>query len=146
MPPQTPRVTPEALSSLRRTSSPGGPPHFLLATESQLAYAARAVKKESTRTCFVLQGQCAGADVCPLSLVQAGATVYIKQLSTTPEVTDRLRELGFCERQKIKLLVRESSYICQVCNARVGISQKMAEAILVEAASAPPPRWALKQG
>jgi Fe2+ transport system protein FeoA len=58
--------------------------------------------------------------------------VRIKQLSTSPEVTHRLREMGFCEEQKIKLLSRQSSLICQVCGARLGISPRVAEKILVE--------------
>ena len=59
--------------------------------------------------------------------------VCIKQLSATPEMAERLRELGLCEEQNIKLLVRDSNLICQVCNARLGISEKLAELILVEA-------------
>jgi len=47
-------------------------------------------------------------------------------------MTDRLREMGFCEEQRIKLVSRASNYICQVCNARLGISQKLAESIWVE--------------
>ena len=93
------------------------------------------MKEKPTRTYYILEGQCAGPKVCPLSRVQAGTTVCIKRLTTTPEVSDRLRELGFCEKQKIKLLARESNFICQVCNARLGISEKLAEAILVEAVS-----------
>ncbi len=81
----------------------------------------------------VLEGRCAGPNVCPLSCVRAGAVVCIKRLSTAPEVTDRLRELGFCEDQRIKLLTRHSNYICQVCNARLGISRELADAIFVEA-------------
>ena len=50
---------------------------------------------------------------------------------------DRLREMGFCEEQQIKLLTRNSSFICQVCNARLGISEKLAEAIMVQAVSEP---------
>jgi len=84
----------------------------------------------------ILEGHCAGPQVCPLSKVKAGSVVCIKQLATSPDVTDRLRELGFCEQQQIKLLRRESSFICQVCNARLGISRKLAESILVEAAPA----------
>ncbi len=84
----------------------------------------------------VLEGQCAGPEVCPLSRVQAGVTVCIKQLSTAPDVTDRLREMGLCERQKIKVVARQSSFICQVCNARLGISQELADAIWVEAVPA----------
>ncbi len=81
----------------------------------------------------MIEGRCAGPEVCPLSRVQAGAVVCIKHLSTAPEVTDRLRELGFCEDQCIKLLTRQSNFICQVCNARLAISQKVADAIMVEA-------------
>jgi Fe2+ transport system protein FeoA len=62
--------------------------------------------------------------------------VCIKQLSTEPELTERLRELGFCEEQRIKLLASESGFICQVCNARLGISRKLADAILVETTEA----------
>jgi len=81
----------------------------------------------------VLEGQCAGADLCPLSRIEAGTVVCIKRLSAAPDVTSRLRELGICEEQKIKLLARDSNLICQVCNARLGISEELAESILVEA-------------
>ena len=91
------------------------------------------MKPKSVAQYCVLEGRCAGPEVCPLSRVEEGATVCIKQLSTNPEMTDRLRELGFCEEQKIKLVARESSFICQVCNARLGISPELAEAIWVEA-------------
>jgi Fe2+ transport system protein FeoA len=70
--------------------------------------------------------------VCPLSRVKAGTVVCIKQLSTSPELRDRLREMGLGEEQKIKLLSRQSNLICQVCNARLGISEQLADAILVE--------------
>jgi Fe2+ transport system protein FeoA len=80
----------------------------------------------------ILSGQCAGAKTCPLSQIEEGATVRVKQLSTTPEVTARLRELGVREEQKIKVLARQSNFICQVCNARLGLSHKLAEAILVQ--------------
>ena len=97
------------------------------------------MKHKPTRPFVILEGQCAGPAVCPLSRVQAGSVVCIKELATSPELTHRLREMGFCEEQKIKLVARQSSYICQVCNARLGISRKLADAILVEAlpASAP---------
>jgi Fe2+ transport system protein FeoA len=93
----------------------------------------RGVKKKQTRTYYLLEGQCAGPKVCPLSRVEAGTTVCIKRLAAAPEVTDRLRELGLGEEQQIKVLTRKSSFICQVCNARLGISEKLAESILVEA-------------
>ena len=89
--------------------------------------------KKRTQSYVILEGQCAGSNVCPLSRVEAGTVVCIKKLSTAPEITHRLRELGFCEEQNIKLLARDSGFICQVCNARLGISEKLAESILVEA-------------
>ena len=93
----------------------------------------RSVKQEPSPTSFeFLEGQCAASSVCPLSSVQAGSTVCIKQLATSPEIMDRLREMGFCEEQKIKLVSHQSSLICQVCNARLGISKKLADIIMVE--------------
>jgi ferrous iron transport protein A len=87
-------------------------------------------------SCVILEGHCAGPRVCPLSRVSAGAVVCIKQLAASPDMIDRLRELGFCEEQKIKLVARESSFICLVCNARLGISQALADSIMVEAVPA----------
>jgi Fe2+ transport system protein FeoA len=75
--------------------------------------------------------------VCPLSRVQAGAVVCIKGLTAAPEVSARLRELGLCEEQRIRLVSRQSTYICQVCNARLAISGKLAESIMVEPVRAP---------
>ncbi len=88
------------------------------------------------RTIEISEGSCAGPGVCPLSCIQAGVVVCIKQLSATPEVQDRLRELGFREEQNIKLVARQSNFICQVCNARFGISQELAETILVQPVTA----------
>jgi Fe2+ transport system protein FeoA len=74
----------------------------------------------------------APAPLCPLSEVQAGTSVRIKQLSASPEMSKRLRELGFCEEQRIKLLSRNPNLICQVCNARLGLSSQLADLIWVE--------------
>ena len=82
-----------------------------------------------------------GALLCKLSEVQAGASVVIKQLSASPELSTRLRELGFCEEQRIKLLSRNPNLICQVCNARLGLSSQLANLIWVEK-SKPPQRLA----
>jgi Fe2+ transport system protein FeoA len=70
--------------------------------------------------------------LCKLSEVQAGVSVTIKQLSASVELSTRLRELGFCEEQRIKLLSRNPNLICQVCNARLGLSSKLAGLIWVE--------------
>jgi len=80
----------------------------------------------------VVEGQCAGPAVCPLSQVAAGTTVCIKELAASPELRDRLRELGLGEEQRIKLLSSEANVICQVCNARLALSEKLARAILIE--------------
>ena len=98
------------------------------------------MKQKATPEFKVLEGRCAGPQVCPLSRVKAGAVVCIKQLSAAPEVTDRLRELGFCEDQKIRLVARQANYICQVCNARLAISGKLADSIMVETVPAPVPK------
>lgn len=71
-------------------------------------------------------------EVCPLSRVQTGVEVRIKQLCAAPEVQYRLRELGMREDQIIKLLISQTSFICQVCNARLAISEKLAQIIMVE--------------
>jgi Fe2+ transport system protein FeoA len=69
---------------------------------------------------------------CPLSRVKTGMAVRIKQLSAPPEVTQRLREIGFCEQQVIRLLLRQSNLICLVCNARLALSSQLAQMIIVE--------------
>jgi len=45
---------------------------------------------------------------------------------------NRLRELGFCEDQIIRLLTSQANFICQVCNVRMAISQQLAQVIMVE--------------
>ena len=78
----------------------------------------------------------ARCELCPLSRVKAGVAVRIKQLCAAPEVQNRLRELGLGEDQIIKLLTSQTNFICQVCNARLAISEKLADSILVEAVPA----------
>jgi Fe2+ transport system protein FeoA len=90
------------------------------------------LKKHSPPPCVIIEGKCAGPKVCPLSQVRAGQVVCIKELTTKPDVAARLRELGFVEDQNIRLVARKSNFICQVCNARLGISEKLADSILVE--------------
>ena len=71
-------------------------------------------------------------ELCPLSRVQAGVAVRIKRLCAAPELQSRLRELGLGEDQIVKLLTSQTNFICQVCNARLAISQQLASLILVE--------------
>jgi len=74
----------------------------------------------------------ARCELCPLSRVRAGVAVRIKQLCAGPEMQNRLRELGFCEDQIIRLLTSQTNFICQVCNARLAISEQLAQIIMVE--------------
>jgi Fe2+ transport system protein FeoA len=75
---------------------------------------------------------CAKPLTCPLSRVQAGMAVRIKELSAPPAVTKRLREIGLGEHQVIRLLLRQSNLICLVCNARLALSAQLAQMIIVE--------------
>lgn len=77
-------------------------------------------------------GEEARCEVCPLARVKAGVAVRIKQLCASPEMQTRLRELGFCEDQIIRLLTSQNNFICQVCNTRLAISQQLAQIIMVE--------------
>jgi Fe2+ transport system protein FeoA len=91
----------------------------------------KAIESESRE-----QARC---EVCPLSRVKAGVAVRIKQLCAAPDVQNRLRELGFCEDQIIKLLTSQANFICQVCDARLAISEQLAKIIMVEPLH---PAWA----
>lgn len=75
---------------------------------------------------------CLNEQVCPLSEVKEGTVVKIKQLLACPEMCQRLREMGLCEEQQIRLLLKESNLICQLCNMRLGLSSELADSIIVE--------------
>ena len=68
---------------------------------------------------------------CPLNRVGAGSTVVVKRLTATPEVNQRLREMGFGEEQRVRVITLQSNLLCQVCNSRLGLSARLAEHILV---------------
>ena len=70
--------------------------------------------------------------LCPLNRVKAGVAVRIKQLCAAPELSNRLREFGFCEDRIVRLLTSHNNIICLVCNARLALSEQIAQAILVE--------------
>ncbi len=74
----------------------------------------------------------ARCEICPLNRVRAGVAVRIKQLCAAPEIQNRLREIGFCEDQIIRLLTSQTNFICQICNARLAISERLARLIMVE--------------
>jgi Fe2+ transport system protein FeoA len=75
--------------------------------------------------------------LCPLNRVQAGVAVRIRRLCAAPEVQNRLRELGLCEDQIIRLVTSRNNFICQICNARLALSEQLARLILVEPVTTP---------
>ena len=79
-----------------------------------------------------MTAEAGGSLVCPLSCVKAGTAVRIKRLCVATEVAVRLREIGFCEDQIIRLLTGRANIICLVCSARLALSTQLAQAILVE--------------
>ena len=81
---------------------------------------------------------CPDVELCPLNSVPAGTFVRIKQLASTPEINDRLRELGFYEEREIRLISQSANLLCQVCNARLGLNPKIAQAIWVKPLPAVP--------
>jgi Fe2+ transport system protein FeoA len=80
---------------------------------------------------------CPHRQLYPLSRVPTGDSVRIKQLLESPGVTNRLREIGFCEEQTIRLVTRQATFICQIRSARLAISAKLADQILVEPLTCP---------
>jgi len=80
----------------------------------------------------MLAAECPAPAICPLSRVKPGTTVCVRELIASPEMSDRLREMGLCEDQRVKLVSRQDSIICQVCNARIALSERLADSILVE--------------
>jgi Fe2+ transport system protein FeoA len=70
--------------------------------------------------------------LCPLNQVRAGIAVRVRQLCASPELAERLREIGFGEDRIIKLLTSHTNIICMVCNTRLALSEQLAQKILVE--------------
>jgi Fe2+ transport system protein FeoA len=67
-----------------------------------------------------------------LSDVPDGSTVRIHLLSSRPELSLRLREMGFCENQQLRLISSwRGKIICEILNTRIGIDGPLANEILV---------------
>src|SRR5215472_11683853 len=47
--------------------------------------------------------------LCPLNRVRTGIAVRVRQLCASPELANRLREIGFCEDRIIKLLTSNNN-------------------------------------
>ena len=81
---------------------------------------------------FAEAGSACSRPLCQLNRVKVGLAVRIKQLCASAETAGRLREIGFCEDQIVKLLTSHNNVICLVCNARLALSDQLAQTILVE--------------
>ena len=73
-----------------------------------------------------------GAGWRPLSHARAGETVVVRRLDGPEDTNRRLREMGFGEEQRVRVISLQAHVLCQVCNARLGVSAKLAEVIMVE--------------
>lgn len=71
-------------------------------------------------------------EACPLTCVRTGVAVRIRKLCAEPALQERLREIGLCEDQVIRLVTNRTNFICQVCNSRLALSQQLAQLIWVE--------------
>jgi Fe2+ transport system protein FeoA len=89
------------------------------------------MKTEFARSPMGIEAPCANS-LCPLNQVRAGIAVRVRQLCATPELAERLREIGFGEDRIIKLLTSHTNIICLVCNTRLALSEQLAQKILVE--------------
>lgn len=123
-----PKVIPRAPA----LAPPHSAPCHTLGTALNLARLTNGNKPSATP-----DSACPKPELCALDSVLPGVSVRIKQLNGSAEVTNRLREMGFCEEQRIKLLMNHTNIICQVCNARLGISSQLAKTIMVEQIPAP---------
>lgn len=66
-----------------------------------------------------------------LSDVAVGKHVRIRHLHSSPEVCNRLREMGFCENALVRCVAKAHNIICEVCNSRVGLNEEIAGTIVV---------------
>ncbi len=71
----------------------------------------------------------------PATLVEApiGMRVRIRQLRHAhPEVSTRLRELGFCEDAVVRCILKgNGNMICEIQNSRIGLDNNLARTIIV---------------
>ncbi|MDE3056554.1 MAG: ferrous iron transport protein A [Bacteroidota bacterium] len=67
-----------------------------------------------------------------LSEIPAGKKARIHRLLSKPDVSHRLRELGFLENAVVRCVVNgEGNLIFEVCNTRIGLNHSVAQTIKV---------------
>jgi len=67
-----------------------------------------------------------------LSDIKVGQSVAIECLHGEAGVCQRLREMGFCESAVVHKIADSGALICKVRDAKVVISKKLAENIIVK--------------
>lgn len=68
-----------------------------------------------------------------LHQAKVGRAVRICELCGSPEVSCRLRELGLHEGAVVRLIACHANIICQVCNMRLALNERLAQLVMVEA-------------
>ncbi|VVM05243.1 hypothetical protein MAMC_00475 [Methylacidimicrobium cyclopophantes] len=74
----------------------------------------------------------------PLSEASVGAQLWIHSVEGNPRECHRLHEMGFCRRAELVKLSHGAMTVCLVCGARVGLSETVAQRILVTVAPGEP--------
>jgi Fe2+ transport system protein FeoA len=72
------------------------------------------------------------ARLSPLHKLKAGKFARVREICGAPDVSGRLREIGFHEGQIIRLIACHTHIVCQVRNSRLALSAALACMILVE--------------
>jgi Fe2+ transport system protein FeoA len=71
---------------------------------------------------------------CLVNLNQAGVGCDFQIRLLAGPNCERLRSLGFCESMRVRKLIGGRNLLCTVCGARMALSSKLAQDILVEPA------------
>lgn len=67
-----------------------------------------------------------------LADVPLGLNVRISRLRSRPEVSVRLREMGFCEDATVRCVMKShGNIICEILNTRIAMNGRLAGDILV---------------
>ena len=67
-----------------------------------------------------------------LSDAPLGKSVRISRLRSRPEVSVRLREMGFCEDALVRCVMKShGNIICEILNTRIAMNGRLAGDILV---------------
>jgi ferrous iron transport protein A len=68
----------------------------------------------------------------PLTELPIGTAARVWALDGETGVCSRLREMGFCESAVIERVSGQKTLLCQLCGARIALSDRAAAHIVVE--------------